>query len=257
VWGVSLAISVAIHAAVVLYYGLFSQGFLIPAAGVTSLSSEASPIQGTRIIRLQVQEESQARPSDPVTTAPPVEPEEQEPARQAEPRALVGLPEPGEAEVVEVEPSGITNADRLRTPEEGDSLIWAFVDPDRGALTDAERYQLSLWWRLAAWYDSLGAIEEAQRRALDWTFTDDSGGKWGVSPGRIHLGSITLPLPDFFSIPPTQRETVGRRIEEWEEINAAARTNAVWDSWKDRARAIRERKDRERADTTRSGGSGA
>ena len=66
-----------------------------------------------------------------------------------------------------------------------------------------------------------------------------------------------MPLPDFFSIPPTQRETVGRRIEEWEEINAAARTNAVWDSWKDRARAIRERKDRERADTTRSGGSGA
>jgi hypothetical protein len=242
VWAVSL--SAAIHAIAIVFYALATRGFLIPAAGVTSLTTETVPLEGTRIVQLRQEEpEEEQRPAPPIITPVPDEQAQAIP-RQPTQQAGAGEEDEGEPEL------GEAYAESLRVPETGDPRIWRFVDPTRGELSEAELYQLALAYRLSVWYDSLGAAEEAQRRALDWTFTDDSGGKWGVSPGQIHLGTLTLPLPELFALPSTQRETIGRRVAEWEEINRAARTYEVWESWKDRAQAIRERRDTERADTS-------
>jgi hypothetical protein len=239
--------SAGVHLVVLFLYALATRAFFIPSVGLVSPTTATSTIEGTRIIPLQeVSDPEEERPEDPVTPPTSVEAE-------PVPVEVEGVEEGGE-EVDEAprdeEVAPTTNAERLRPPEEGDPRIWAFVDPELGDLTDAERYQMSLWWRLALWYDSLGAQEEADRRALDWTYTDEEGGRWGVSPGRIHLGTLTLPLPEFFSVPSTQRERVDRLIQEWEQIERQAQTQAVWQSWREAAREIRERRDRERADTS-------
>ncbi len=239
--------SAGVHLVVLFLYALATRTFFIPSVGLVTPSTATSTIEGTRIIPLrEVTDPEEDRPEDPLTPPTAVE-------AQPVPVEAAGADEgaeemeeaPGEEEVAPV-----TNAERLRPPEVGDPRIWAFVDPELGELTDAERYQMSLWWRLALWYDSLGAAEEAERRALDWTYTDEQGGRWGVSPGRIHLGTLTLPLPDFFAVPSTQRERVDRLIQEWEQIERQAQTQAVWQSWREAAREIRERRDRERADTS-------
>lgn len=255
VWVVAFSISALLHVAFLFFYGIATNRFSIPAVGFTQSPEREITLQGTEVIRIrEVPEEQEDRPRSPtdprlilpVSPLPPVE--ARAPAvsqgREDEPREL------------EEEITVITNADRLRPPEEGDPRIWRFVDPSRGELSDAEKYQIVLWWRLASWYDSLGAATEAERRSLDWTFTDDEGRKWGVAPGKLYLGNITLPLPELFSTPASQYMEVQERIREWEDIERGAQTQAVWKSWREQAEEIRARMDRERADTTRSGGGG-
>ena len=82
---------------------------------------------------------------------------------------------------------------------------------------------------------------------MDWTRTDEDGKRWGVSPGKIHLGDVTIPFPYSFSAPPANRDQVGRRVWEWDEIESGAVAGAVRANWKDRAAAIRARKEAERA----------
>ena len=74
---------------------------------------------------------------------------------------------------------------------------------ERRGVADAERYQISLWWKLAAWYDSVGAIGEAQRRAVDWTFTDDEGGN---NPKYSCGTDLCLQTFDFAPIDPESTE---------------------------------------------------
>ena len=77
-----------------------------------------------------------------------------------------------------------------------------------------------------------------------------------MSPGKLHLGDLTLPLPFAFGTPVGKRDEANRRVWEWEEIQRGAAAAAARESWKERAQAIRERRDRERAaarpDTSRT-----
>lgn len=246
-WATALAISTGVHLVALFLYAVATRTFLIPSVGLVSPTTATSTLDGTRLIPLrEVRDPEETTPDEVAPPLVPVEPE-----TSPEPAEGVQVGEAEEAQLgPDEEAQRVTNAERLRPPEVGDPRIWRFVDPDLGELTDAERYQISLWWKLALWYDSLGAAEESQRRALDWTYTDEEGGKWGVSPGVIHLGTLTLPLPDFFAVPSTQRERVDRLVQEWEQIERQARTQAVWQSWREAAREIRERRDRERADTS-------
>lgn len=246
-WATALTISAGVHLVALVLYSLATRTFLIPSVGLVSPTTSTSTLDGTRLIPLrEVRDPEETTPDEALSPLVPTDPE-------TSPEPSEGI-EVGEAEEAQLGPEEeaqrVTNAERLRPPEVGDPRIWRFVDPDLGDLSDAERYQISLWWKLALWYDSLGAAEESERRALDWTYTDDEGGKWGVSPGVIHLGTLTLPLPDFFAVPSTQRERVDRLVQEWEQIERQARTQAVWQSWREAAKEIRERRDRERADTS-------
>ncbi|MGH7463344.1 MAG: hypothetical protein ACREMA_20235, partial [Longimicrobiales bacterium] len=72
--------------------------------------------------------------------------------------------------------------------------------------------------------------------------------RWGVSPGKLHLGGITLPLPLAFNTPPGRRDEVNSQLRNWSEIQAQATRGEIKESFEDRVKEIRKRKDRERAE---------
>jgi hypothetical protein len=171
------------------------------------------------------------------------------------PAVRPGVPDPREGPGAVLVAPGPSAAERLR-PRLEDPRLWSALDRALADLTLEQRLNLELQGRIAEWQDSLALAEEALRRGTDWTTTDGQGRRWGVSEGQLHLGDVTLPLPFAFGTPVGKRDEVNRRAWEWEEITRGAAGGEVRDSWKDRAQAIRERRDRERAqprpDTVRS-----
>jgi hypothetical protein len=126
------------------------------------------------------------------------------------------------------------------------------VSRDLTRLTEQEQLRLLLAMRIEAMADSAATLEEAARRATDWTYTDSEGKRWGVSPGMVHLGDITIPMPFGFSAPPGSREAISGRIWEWDMINRGASRAANMATLKEADEAIRRRREAERKpDTTR------
>ncbi|NJD18625.1 MAG: hypothetical protein FIA95_04990 [Gemmatimonadetes bacterium] len=199
----------------------------------------AAPAAGLRAIGLLPVEGigSVPNPQAPVEVAPlPA------PAAGAAGRA----PRVGESFGPGLVPPGPTEAERFR-PSLQDRRLWAPLDRGINDLTAEQRMELDLTGRIAEWQDSMAAAEAAERALTDWTRTDAQGRKWGVSEGQLHLGDVTLPLPFAFGTPVGRRDEIRQRAWEWEEITRGAAGGQVRDSWKDRAKAIRERRDRERA----------
>ncbi len=144
-------------------------------------------------------------------------------------------------------PEDYTPAERLR-PTEETARLWAPVDRSLTDLTPEERLQLEIELSIDAWNDSVGAEIESARAATDWTTTDAAGNRWGVSPGKLHLGKVTLPLPFYFG--PSngvQRDEMAKRAYELGDIERGATSGAVRETLEERARGIRERRDAERA----------
>lgn len=151
-------------------------------------------------------------------------------------------------------PPGPSAAERLRINLR-DERLWAEVDPSLTRLSTEQRLELELAGRLEAWNDSVRAAEAARRALTDWTVEDGQGGRWGVADGKIYLGDLALPLPFSFGMNPQQLELSREREWEWLEIQRGMATGELRDSWKERAQAIRARRDaqRARADTSGSG----
>lgn len=145
-------------------------------------------------------------------------------------------------------PAAPTPSARDRFSEAIEALRPRLLDPrlrpgNADALrTDDERAALRVYARINALNDSILAEMERGRRATDWTWTDSEGRRWGVSPGKLHLGGLELPLPLTFSPTPEQRE----RIREWNEIQAQAERGAIGQTFDERVEAIREARDAER-----------
>lgn len=100
--------------------------------------------------------------------------------------------------------------------------------------------------RLALYNDSVDAAADARRRLLDWTKKTKDGKAWGIGPdGRIHLGDITLPAIAF-APPAGRRDEINARNRDWAEIQAQANREFGRQEFKDRVKAIRARKDKER-----------
>ncbi len=179
-----------------------------------------------------------------------VEPEEpDEPVPVTPPDEAAPAPvDVGDTDVEAVERRSA--AERLRVPGEGDARIWRSVDGDLTELTDEEWAQIRLRERFRSISDSMAAEIEAAEQAMDWTYTDSEGNRWGISPGRLHLGSYSIPLPFSFSAPASARD----QATQWqlEDVQRGAQTSIVRDTWKERIEAIRRRRDRERADSTGS-----
>ncbi len=230
-----LAISVVLHVlAVVGYSRLLPEH---PGGPPPALAPRpgGQAVSGMRVIRLREVETTGERPSAPAevrpTEAPAVNP---------------GVPDVSDTNRGGIVAPGPTAAERLR-PHLADPRLWVPLDPGLNELTMEQRLELELAGRITEWQDSMSAVAEAQRALTDWTTTDSQGRKWGVSEGKLHLGGLTLPLPFSFGTPVGQRDAVRRREWEWEEIQRGAQTGAMRDSWKERAQAIRERRDKERA----------
>ncbi len=90
-----------------------------------------------------------------------------------------------------------------------------------------------------------GAIADAER-ATDWTKKGKNGERWGVSPGQIHLGSITIPMPFAFSGPTGRREETAGRLRSFAEANAQAKRVETEQTFESRVKAMRARKDAQR-----------
>jgi hypothetical protein len=149
-----------------------------------------------------------------------------------------------------------TAAERIR-PKAGDLRFWAPVDPERTALTPEEVMRLQMIAELEILNDSAALAAELERRGTDWTYTDDEGKKWGVSPGKIHLGDLTLPLPFGFGASAYQRERAEERLWAWDEIERGAATGELLRTWRERDKVIRARMEaRRKQDTTRAGRGG-
>jgi hypothetical protein len=102
--------------------------------------------------------------------------------------------------------------------------------------------------QLGTFNDSVAAEAAAAERALDWTKTDADGNRWGVSPGAIHLGSITIPIGNTqFAVAPGRREEFAGRVRSWNEIQDQAVREEAKGEFKNRVKAIEERMNRERA----------
>jgi hypothetical protein len=134
-------------------------------------------------------------------------------------------------------------AERLR-PGQGDRRLYRPLPEQIVGLSADQLAQLDLDLAIAEVMDSVEAAEAAGRRATDWTYTDAQGRRWGVSPGQLHLGGITIPLPFGFSAPRTADAT--RRAMQDAEIAAQADRAGATAVLKDRAAEIRRRRDAER-----------
>ncbi|UCC24572.1 MAG: hypothetical protein JSU98_12635 [Gemmatimonadales bacterium] len=245
-WVLGLSASAVVHLVLLVLYGGVSgpPGFSVSPGG-----EGASELQGLELLNLVAAlEEELDRPEEPEEEpepqAIPVEPRAVAPAREAEPGEGLGVPE------AEVGPLGPTAADRLRVRVEADPRLFApLASEDFGAVSMQRFLESDLAWRLGLWADSAAMEAARQRRSLDWTWADDSGGRWGVSPEGIHLGSITLPLPSFAPAYGAARE----RAYIDEEVARGTSQILIWETLEERAEAIRRRRDAERAEERAEG----
>jgi hypothetical protein len=192
--------------------------------------------EGMRVIDYQITETPQVEP-EPV---PEPEPEPEEPA----PEVATSVTEPR-----------LTAAERLR-PRIGDWRLWLVTPivrhrPDLTPEQRAEEVRQRLYAMLEAYDDSVAAEIIRQAEAMDWTVGEE-GNKWGVSPGRIHLGPITLPLP-FYVGPGRESEDM---LRDYDAIQRQAGQAEIDETFDDRRKAIREREERAREaakrDTTKT-----
>lgn len=121
-------------------------------------------------------------------------------------------------------------------------------------LTERDLLRLRLESLLGMYNDSLAAEAAARTRATDWTTRDASGNRWGISPGKIHLGKITLPLPFGFSAPPGRREEVAARVRSWYETQSQASRLEAEETFEARVKALRDRQKAQRDSIRRQGG---
>jgi hypothetical protein len=181
---------------------------------------------------------------DAAETITPLDPEVVRPVQG--PTVRPGAPDVSDPVGTGLVAPGPTAAEQLR-PNLQDPRLWAPLNRAFADLTTEQRLELEMAGRIEEWQDSMAAAIAAEQALTDWTTTDAQGRKWGVSPGKIHLGDVTLPLPFSFGTPIGQRDAARRAGWEWAEIERGKATGELRDSWKDRAKAIRERRDRERA----------
>ena len=240
----SLGISALLHVLVLMLYPL---GRAAPSVGVGApLPAAPRPERGIEVVRIVESETPEpGTPEDPEAleeaAAPGVAAEAPLIAEPAVPPSLVG---PGE-----------TRAERVR-PRLRDRRLWGPpFRPERHELTPEQRAELELAGRLEAYNDSVAAAEAAAAAATDWTVRDGQGRRWGISPGQLHLGDVTIPLPAL-EWAGGDRQRTAQRIWEWEEIQRQGAQTVVRDSWKERSEAMRARRDAqrraERPDTSRS-----
>lgn len=221
--------------AILLYSSVVS--ILRPDAVDFSLPSDAGSERGVEVIRIIDLDESldPDRPDDPREIA-----DVTAPATDVR-RPVIGGPPRGE-----LVPPAPTAAERLR-PNLTDARLWAALPPEFYELTLEQREELLLSARIVEWYDSVALVRAAEGRLTDWTFRDGSGGRWGFADGRMYLGDVAVPLPLNFGTPVGKRDEVNRLLWEYEEISRQSQRFLIEESWKERAAAMRARRDRERA----------
>lgn len=190
------------------------------ALDIAAVAVEATPVE------VQLEELRRVR------EVPPVVPRAYGPPAAAEPPA---------AEPAPAAPADARGRLQYRM---GSAEIWrpqAPLPPE--ALSADEIVRRRIAGQIGEYNDSVAGEAAARARATDWTIKGEDGSRWGVSPGQVHLGSVTLPLPFGFSNSPE----VAGRVRSWTEIQQQAERVEGRQIFDDRVKAIRERAEQERA----------
>jgi hypothetical protein len=197
-------------------------GVLPPPAPAPVLS------EGTQVVNIRITETPSVEP------IPLREPQPQ-PESVAEDGERAGEP-------------GLSAAERLR-PRVGDWRLWLAPPllrrPDATPAERAAEVRARLYAAIESHNDSLAAELAREAGALDWTVGEE-GKKWGISPGKIHLGGVTLPLPLIFAPHPATARQYEDRIGDYEAIRRQAGQADVDETIEDRIKAIREREEAKR-----------
>mgnify|MGYP001053951341 CR=1 FL=1 len=228
-----LMASLALHVLAVLVSRYF---FTVAApyreAGPAPSTRPTTP-PGLRVYDIRTVAEAAAPPEEQAARDLP-----ETPSRLSPPDAATEAA-PAEATGTAPRDRVLSPAERLRPRDIGDRRLWAPLPWVLEAPpSPAEAATEHLARRLGELNDSLALEADAARRAMDWTIKGKDGKRWGISPEGIHLGGITLPAPSLG--PKSQRE------RDWEEAQEQADRARVRDRFDERAKELRDRKDRER-----------
>lgn len=230
---VGLGLSALVHLVAIFLYPLLSGP---PTVGpISPYQPLPQVVEGTTVIQLV--EVAGPDPGDPDDPSPLLDP--------SDPEVEVVTPDL-EGHRSPLAPRYRTAAERLRAGQ-GDPRLWSPVSPEVVAPTELELLQFRLLAAIEEMNDSAAAEALALLESMDWTHTDDEGKKWGVSPGKIHLGDITIPLPFGFGPPPDYNGDQAERAFRLADIERAAGTRAAQLSWNDRREAMRQRREERRA----------
>jgi hypothetical protein len=117
--------------------------------------------------------------------------------------------------------------------------------------TEHERYMDHLQARIDAVNDSLAIASNRERRTSDWTVTDGSGNRWGLSPEGLHIGGVTVPRA-FLPLPAAtgdnqSLEAERERQRQRDEIRRQQEGGERRDTENERLEAIREGQDQGRS----------
>jgi len=236
---VGLALSAVVHILAIVVYAFSSAPGARPP--VPALARSSPTPAGVRVVRIAETASSASEdPTEPLELETPDEP------------SVVPEMPVFEGDRFEL-PGRYRSAAERRRVGPGDPRLWGALEPEVITPTPDEILELRLLATIEAMTDSALAEAERAQRALDWTHTDDEGRRWGFSPGQIHLGDVSLPLPFGFGPPP---DYTGERAEmafRLSDIDRAARVLGPRRSWKERAEAMRERREeRRRAETAKA-----
>jgi hypothetical protein len=244
----TFGISAVLHlAALALYPRLFGG---LPETRLPGASDTVAEMQGIEVLNLRELDEEIVEPRpEPETERVPI-PVAPTPTPVRPDAEVAGVPD-------EVRPPpgtpGRTAAERLQ-PSTNDARLWQPIPDEITALTPEQLAENLLYGRLQALNDSAALAAARAARATDWTYTDADGNKWGVSPGKLHLGPVTLPLPFAFGLPAGASDVLRRGYEQDAEIRRAAGQLGVDESLEQRNEAIRRREaERRRARPDTSG----
>jgi hypothetical protein len=239
---VGLALSFAIHVALIGLAGLWLDPHIAyaPPPPVDATAQPEAALRGVKIAE-------PGRSPEPASLEPvrdPTPPRVERP-RPPQPTSSEGGPPEAERPAAERR----TAAERL-APRMVDPRLWRpmIVLPREPSFADV---QDRVGRAIEMLSDSALADAERAVRARDWTVTDSNGDRWGISPGQLHLGSITVPLPVYF---PTDMDGLADQ-RQWYELETQLQRAELIENFDARVRSIRERRDRERSDR-RTGGSG-
>ena len=229
-----LVVSGLAHLLVIVLYPFFTAPYPggLPIPFPPPPAPEAGGIQVVQIVEVVTPEA--VDPTDPVEIEPPDAPE-----------ATPEVPDFEEEQRVQFH-RYLTAVERLRLGE-GDPRLWRPIDPSLAAPTPQHVLEVRLAVAIRDGNDSIAAAIEAARALTDWTHTDDEGKRWGVSPGKIHLGDITIPLPFGFGPPPDYNGDRSEMAFRIADIERAAGTAAVRQSWKERRESMKKRREELRA----------
>ncbi|MFL5576200.1 MAG: hypothetical protein ACJ79S_09575 [Gemmatimonadaceae bacterium] len=140
-------------------------------------------------------------------------------------------------------------------PSFGDPRVWVPpADVVSAPKSPTERLDSSLTARLRAHRDSLAVVAHVPSKAErgDWTVERD-GKKYGIDQKFIHLGKFSLPTAALALLPlNTQANPIAARREQAldrmrADIQFQAQRAMNEEEFRDAVKAIRERKERERA----------